>query len=158
MTVAADEYTIDTSILIGLERRYPRDVFPSLWNNLESLIEEGRACICSEVLDETSRGNDDLHRWAKDQGGFCCQPEGVDFRIVAEIGVALPEWVRGDKNAADPFVIGHAIAHSRTIVVDETRAGPGVIARNQKIPNVADGYSVDSIDFIELARREGWRL
>ena len=158
MSVAADRYTIDTSILIGLERRYPRDVFPSVWDAIENLVADGRACICSEVLDETSRGDDDLHDWAKDQPGFTCEPEEQDFSIVRDIGRAVPEWVRGEKNAADPFVVAHGVVHGRTIVVDETRAGPGVIARNQKIPNVADMYGVDAIDFVEMARREAWRI
>lgn len=42
-------YTFDTNILINLERRYPRDVFETLWLRFEELIAEGRGFICEMV-------------------------------------------------------------------------------------------------------------
>ncbi|MBM4025551.1 MAG: DUF4411 family protein [Planctomycetes bacterium] len=44
-------YVIDTNALIDLwRRRYPRDVFPTLWQNLEALIRSGELVAPQEVL------------------------------------------------------------------------------------------------------------
>ncbi|RQP08453.1 MAG: DUF4411 family protein [Microbacteriaceae bacterium] len=152
------DYTIDTSILIGLTRRNPRDVFPSVWAPLEELIAGGRACICSEALDETSRGDDDLHDWALSQSGFLCPPGRVELELATQISERYPGWARLERNAADPFVISHSAVHARVIVTDERRAGPNTHPHNMKIPNVASDYGIETIGFVELARREGWRI
>lgn len=62
-------YTLDTNILIGLVQRYPRDIFPAMWKNIESAVEGGEACICEAILREVKRGGDDLFSWAKNLGG-----------------------------------------------------------------------------------------
>lgn len=152
------EYTIDTSILIGMERRYPKDVFPGVWGRVEEMIEDDRACICSEVQVEAERGTDTLPIWIKQQNGFVCPASAREFEIVTEIGATWPDWVRNDKNAADPFVVAHGAVHGRIIVTDEQPAGPNHMSHNSKIPNVARTFSVEAIDFVELARRESWRL
>lgn len=152
------DYTIDTSILIMLTRRNPRDVFPSVWMPLERLIDDRRACICSEALDETSRGDDGLHEWATESESFLCPPDRPELDLAQAIAEIYPGWARVEQNAADPFVVAHAIRHQRVVVTDERRAGANVHAHNIKIPNVADTYDIETIDFVELARREGWRI
>lgn len=152
------DYTIDTSILIMLSRRNPRDLFPSVWKPLEDLIDAGRACICEEALDETSRGTDDLHEWALERRGFLCEPDRGELEFAQVITEAYPGWARVERNAADPFVVAHAWAHSRVIVTDESRAGANVHSHNVKIPNVAGSYGIETINFVELVRRESWRI
>lgn len=149
-------YTLDTNILIGMIRRYPRDIFPSVWEALEETIDDGEACICPAVLDETNRGSDDLHMWAKGYPGFECAVTREELETAALISIAHPEWVRGAENAADPFIIAHAKAQSRVVVTEETRKGPGTLDKNQKIPNVADEFGVECKNFFDLARERGW--
>ena len=60
-------YIIDTSSLIELNRRYPIDVFPTLWKNVEGLIEKGFLFSHKEVLKEISLRDDALKKWAKKQ-------------------------------------------------------------------------------------------
>ena len=48
-----------------LIRRYPRDIFPNIWHNIEKLAENNAVCICSAVHYETSQANDVLYDWAK---------------------------------------------------------------------------------------------
>lgn len=154
--MSGDAYTVDTSILIDLEQRYPRDVFPSAWEALEDLIDSGRACICSEVLEEVKRGSDELVDWAVNYPGLTCPLEDDDIAIAAAIAEEYPDWVRADKNAADPFLIAHGQTAGRVVVTDERRAGPGAINRNLKVPNIADIRGVRTLTFVEFARAEGW--
>ena len=59
------KHTLDSNILIGLIQRYPRDIFPNIWHNIEKLAENNAVCICSAVHYETSQANDVLYDWAK---------------------------------------------------------------------------------------------
>jgi len=152
------DYTLDTSILIDLEHRYPRDVFPSAWEALENLIDEQRACVCSEVVEETKRGTDELHRWASAYPGFACPLTDEDVAEATSISGAFPDWVRNEKNAADPFLIAHARVTGRVVVTDERAAGPGALNHNLKVPNVAGTVGVETMTFVEFARAEGWRF
>jgi hypothetical protein len=83
--------------------------------------------------------------------------EGEVLRV-AIITERHPDWVQERANAADPFIIAHAATHDRVIVTQERRRGTGVTDRNLRIPNVADEEGVHSLNFNELARREGWRF
>lgn len=149
-------FTVDTNILINLSRHYPRDIFPGPWNALESMIDAGRLCMCPDVLEELSRGGDDLHGWAKRYDGFVCEVSDEEVATVAEIAQLFPGWVQGEFNAADPWLVAHASAEARVIVTEEKLAGHGVIDKNQKVPNVAAAVGVETVNFFGLARSESW--
>lgn len=153
-----NSYTMDANILIGLERNYPREIFGSLWMNIEGLIAQGRCCICPMVVAEVARGHDDLSSWAKSVSGFVHEHTAEEFETVTAITTDHPNWVRDQKNAADPFVISHAKFESSLIVSNERRKGTGVMDHNLTIPNVADEHGVKCIDFFELLRVENWRF
>lgn len=76
--------------------------------------------------------------------------------MVSQIASHHPGWVQESKNAADPFVIAHAVESGLVVVTLERRKGPGVEDHNLKIPNVAEEWQVDCIDFKALSRRAGW--
>ncbi|WP_309132997.1 hypothetical protein [Brevibacterium sp.] len=42
-------YTLDSNILIGLVQRYPRDIFPGIWDSIEESVARGESCICEAV-------------------------------------------------------------------------------------------------------------
>lgn len=59
-------YCVDTSgWLDGWQRYYPRDVFPSLWDRIEGVINSGEIIVSDEVYRELERKSDDLHDWIK---------------------------------------------------------------------------------------------
>lgn len=149
-------YTLDSNILIGLVQRYPRDIFPGIWASIEESVIKGESCICEAVHREVHRIGDDLHRWAKDLPGFVCSTSDEELATVAEIAIAHPEWVQGQVNEADPFVIAHAKAEAATVVSEENRKGPGTLDKNLKVPNVADEHQVEVLKFFEYVRGEGW--
>ncbi len=54
-------YSIDTSaILDGYKRYYPPEVFPKLWDNLESIIRAGKLKAIELVCREIERKDDTL--------------------------------------------------------------------------------------------------
>ncbi len=151
-------YTLDSNILINMVRLYPRDIFSSFWDSLEACIDAGEACICEAVLREVHRGGDELHKWAKGLSGFVCEVAAEELATVAAIGQAHPDWVRGQVNEADPFVVAHAKAEGSTLVTEEGLKGPGTEDKNLKIPNVAAEHSVECIKFFDFIRRQGWQF
>jgi Domain of unknown function (DUF4411) len=119
-------------------------------------VSSRESCICEAILRELKRGGDDLHKGAKDLPGFVCSVTGAELTTVAEIGQAHPGWVQEQLNEADPFVIAHAKAEQSVIVTEENRKGPNTHDKNQKIPNIADEHSVDTIKFFDYVRANGW--
>jgi Domain of unknown function (DUF4411) len=154
----ADTYCIDTNIVIFLAQRMPRDVYPGPWNAIEALIAEGRATMPQEVYIELGGVEDECSGWAAERDGFVQSTTLAEIQIAAGITTRYPGWVSLRENAADPFVIAHAVVFAHVIVTDERRKGSGTHPRNAKIPNVADEYHVECVTFVELARREGWRF
>lgn len=149
-------YTLDSNILINLQRLYPRDIFPGIWTSVEASASEGDSCICEAVHREVERGGDDLHKWAKNISGFVCTTSDSELEIVGEIARDHPEWVQGQLNEADPFVIAHAKTEHSLLVTEESRKGPNTPDKNIKIPNVASEHGVQVIKFFDYVRREAW--
>lgn len=52
-------YIIDTSSWIDFSRRYPKNIFPDLWNNVEELIRDHKIKIPRAVYDEINESYDD---------------------------------------------------------------------------------------------------
>lgn len=129
-----------------------------MWTNIESSIEAGDSCICQAILVEIHRGGDDLHKWAKGLPQFVCVATDEELALVADISKTHPDWVQGQLNAADPFVIAHAKLEKSTIVTEESRKGPNTVDKNQKIPNIADEHGVDTMKFFDYVRENGWRF
>lgn len=149
-------YTLDTNVLVGLERDLPRDVFSGLWDRMEDLLRTRRATICVDAMTEIKRMSDMLPAWLDEIDASIeeATPEGI--AVVRAIRLAHPGWVDGRKNAADPWIIAHAVTTRRTVVSQEHLRGPGVQDANLGLPNVANEHGVTSLRLIELARAEGW--
>jgi hypothetical protein len=58
-------YCIDTSSLIELKIKYPREVFPTLWEKMEELIQNGQIIAPIEVKKEIEKGDDELKKWVR---------------------------------------------------------------------------------------------
>jgi len=151
-------YTLDTNILINMERLYPREFFNSLWDSMEAAVVNGDICMCEVAQKELDQGDDGLSAWVKGITGFVCKTTDEELETAAEIAVAHPAWVRGQKNYADPFVIAHAKADNVIVVTEERRAGLNTEDKNQKVPNIADEHGVTCIKFFDLLRAQGWKF
>lgn len=161
-------YVIDSSSLIELNRCYPIDVFPTLWKNVEKLIEKGFLISHKEVLKEISIMDDSLKKWAKKQKKFFKELDEKQMEIVRQILVKYPSLAKSDNETAtaDPFVIALAVemgsnkqqtlfntVKGRIIVTEEKLRGNKV-----KIPFVCKDYNIECINIIEMCRVEGWKF
>ena len=163
--MTSNNYIMDSSSLIELNRHNPVDIFPSLWKNMESLISKGLLVAPIEVLNEITERDDQLAKWAKEQTSFFRAPTQRQIEILKDVLKAYPSMVREDrKYDADPWVIALAkemiadpqqtlTSIKRIVVTEEKLRGERV-----RIPYVCRKYNIDSIDIIEMFRIEGWKF
>jgi len=158
-------YVIDSSSLIDLNRHSPIDVFPSVWNNLESLISQDRLVAPLEVLNEITQTDDQLYKWAKEQANLFREPTEKQIEIVKDILKIYPSMVKEDREYdADSWVIALAIEmksnpqqtllQKEIIIVTEEK----IRGEKVRIPYVCQKYQIDSIGIIEMFRIEGWKF
>lgn len=153
-----DSYTVDTNVIILLNRYQPRDVYEGPWSALEGLVAEGRACMPREAYEELLLVDDYCAPWAKDLPGFVADASQAELAVVRDITRMHAEWVQDRKNAADPFVVAHAVVRDRLVVTHERMARRNVSDKNLGIPNVAAEFGIECIDFADVARRERWQF
>ena len=163
--MTSNNYIMDSSSLIELNRHNPIDVFPSVWKNMESLISKGLLVAPTEVLNEITERDDQLSKWAKRQSNFFRSPTQKQIEILKGILKAYPSMVREDrKYDADPWVIALAMEMimnpqqtltpiKRIVVTEEKLRGEKI-----RIPYVCQKYNIPSIDIIEMFRIEGWKF
>lgn len=149
-------HTIDTNIIVTLNREQPRDIYPSVWNAIEDLIATGRCVMNREVYEELKAVDDECAPWAKARDGFIHETTNDELTVVQSITSQHPGWVQPTKNAADPFVIAQAAERGLAVITAERRKGSGAQDPNLAIPNVADEWEVECVTFQILARRERW--
>lgn len=151
-------YCVDTSSMVrAWHEAYAIDVFPTFWDNIEELIDDGRFIAPDEVFRETKRRDDDLHKWFKKRKECFV---AIDDDLQDAVSGVMAEFQflvknRPGKNAADPWVIALAMVNEATVVTEESYDNS---KKYPKIPQVCQHYGIDYINVLELARKEGWRF
>ena len=154
-----DLYCVDTSALIdGLERYYPEEHFPALWERVDELVTAGRFFISEEVWEEVKQKDERAQAWV--------QPrlEELVVRTDQAVVSATQQVLRGHellvknmkgRNRADPFVI--AVAQLRGAIVVTGEGSDGTATR-PKIPYVCGQLGLTCFRFLDVIRAEGWRF
>lgn len=151
-------YCIDTSSLIAAwQERYPIEVFPTLWDKLDELIENDRLFAPVEVLIEMKKRSDELHAWLKDRKEMFLELEDAVQIEAAQILAQFPRLVgeRKLRTSADPFVIALARVKGWQLVTDEK---PTANLNRPNIPDVCTQIGMTTIDMLKLIRAERWVL
>lgn len=153
-------YCIDTSALIDLADLYPKDVFPTLWVNMEKLVRDGRLVAPHEVLEEFKAyegKKEEPRAWARAHAEMFKQLTDEQLNIARDILAAHPDLIDPDKTVADadPFVIALAKTEGGTVVTSERPARPG---QRIMIPDVCDAVNVSPLDLLGFFRAMGWKL
>lgn len=91
-------YLVDTNILLNAFNYYPRSVFPSYWEVLETRFASGEFCVHERVYDELKGGDDDKFRWLE----TTVPKDRLLTRDAAELGAyaAVTRWARFDRTPA----------------------------------------------------------
>jgi hypothetical protein len=159
-------YLLDANIFIQAKNHhYGLDFCPAFWDWLIELNEARTVFSIAKVGRELIAGKDELSTWAASRGQvfFLDPPDPGMSPALAEVS----GWVVGRSyfpaalnnflnDAADFYLIGHALAEQFTVVTHEAAAPQAM--RKVKIPDVCAGVSVDCISPFEMLRREGARF
>jgi len=144
-------FCVDTSgWLDGWHRYYPRDVFPSLWQNLEERVTGCDIIASEEVYVEVQKKDDDLHEWMK-QRKFMLIPanESIQRRVAEVLGTypRLVDMLKG-RSQADPFVIATAVETGSVVVTGESIG----TATRPRIPFVCQQLGIRCLTFLDMIR------
>jgi len=153
------KYCIDTSALMDAWMRwYPAEMFPTLWEKVDALIDDARLISSEEVLLELERKEGDtLHDWAKERNDIFLPLDDSIQTCHSQIMASYPRLVDGrtGKSFADPWVI--ATAHTNNCIVVMGEEPTGTLDR-PKIPDVCQDMRIRCIKFVDLIRQERWRF
>ncbi|MEQ9619985.1 MAG: DUF4411 family protein [Deltaproteobacteria bacterium] len=153
-------YIFDTSPLIDLFRHYYPDLFPTLWDNFNGLVDNGSIISTRENLREINVRTDDLQEWANDNGNIFEEISIDEGKFIRQIyGVPLfqhniqqQKLLKGGLNA-DPFVIAKAAVRGAHVVTGEVFK-----PNSAKIPNICQHFSVPCLNLKQFMEQEGWRF
>lgn len=159
------KYLLDANTFIEAKNRYYHmDICPGYWEWLLQQHHAGMVASISMVQDELLKGNDELHEWANDHGGFFLNVSDdttqAAFAEVAEYCTvyaeeqtlkagALDDFLGG----ADPWLIAKAISSSATVVTHE-QYNPHT-RRKLLIPNISEAFGVQCVDTFGLLHQLG---
>jgi hypothetical protein len=149
-------YSFDTSsIMNGRRDLLPPTVFRTLWSHIELMIAAGHIRAVDVVKDELGKRDDDASGWAKQQDGLFVALEADIQQATTTVLAAHPKLmgVGKGRNAADPFVIGLAIARSGIVVTEESATGR---LDKPKIPDVCEALNVPCLNLIRFITQQGW--
>ena len=155
-------YLVDTNFLGTLANVYPRDVFPSLWGELEVALFADGVFFHDEVDKELAVWGAPEHNWYKQhvRQDQTILPDQEELDLYQQV----VEWVVYDRkpkyreaaateffNEADSWLVASARRYGATIVTNEVPAPDSV--KKVKIPDVAAQFSVPCISELEFLRR-----
>lgn len=150
-------YSLDSSFFIDLwsrEGKFPRDIFVGIWESLNEGIDKGEVIGPESVQEELSDTNEtSLTRWLSDHASMFVPLESGQLGALTEIVRRYPAYANSPRNLADPAVIALAKADDLTVLSSETRVTQQS-ARNPKIPNVCEDFSVPCLDIQGYCRAE----
>ena len=156
-------YCFDTSGWTHLKRGYPPIHFPSLWKNIDYLINKDRIISPQETYEELEKQEDELFDWLKQRKKIFKKPDRETIALVSEILKIFPKLSHHQKPGpvADPFVIALARLTNRNltmfdseciVVSGETPGG----SKKTKIPDVCINYNLKHFTIVDVICAEGW--
>lgn len=155
-------YLVDTNFLGTLANVYPRDVFPSLWDELEVVLFADNVFFHAQVDKELAAWGAPEYDWYKQRvrQDQIIPPDQAELDLYQQV----VEWVVLERqpkyreaatteflNAADSWLVASACRYGATIVTNEVPAPDSV--KKVKIPDVAAQFSVPCISALEFLRR-----
>jgi hypothetical protein len=117
-------YSVDTSALIdGVERYYPEETFPALWERVDESVGSDKFLLSEEVWEEARTHDAAAKVWCDKRGktSLVVPTDTPIVQNVQSILAAYPKLVKGMKgrNRADAFVIAVARLKGAVVVTGE---------------------------------------
>jgi hypothetical protein len=148
-------YILDANVFIQAHREgYPLDVFPSYWQKMIRLAEEGKIISIDKVKNEIYQNEDDLKFWCESNlpDNFFKPFDGwIKYQD-------LMRWANGklnnpysrpaldtfmDAEDADAFIIAYAATHNMVVVTREISTP--MSKSSIKLPDAAQPFGVRTL-------------
>lgn len=162
---AGSVYVVDTNVWIDLVPFRP-SVFPTLWERIQGLADDGRLLIPEEVIRELLPSQQHTCEWLR-QRPELMRPTADSWDVAREVADRFPQLVNLAKprGSADPFVAalgieetarqgGMLFGNDVVVVTNERSHLPGRAA----IPDACDAFGIDWVDMYGWFEREGWEF
>ena len=154
-------YVIDTCSLnefLQGDRKYPKDIFKTLWEKIYPMILSGEIISHEEVrLEIQDGGIKECVDWINELDhkkmfkSYEYQEEG---KIISQIGAKYPVFLHQKKLKpfhADPWLVAQA-KNRKLIIITEENYDKG------KIPDVCKFMGVECINVLGLIKKNSWVL
>lgn len=159
-----NNYSFDANVLITISLdRYPRDIFPSFWIQLEKFIDSWRLKVIEFVWREVKGNSGDDFKSFEDKVCVKIQDlsseeqeeiQGLVVQILTETPTILDSNKNQIKSWGDPWIVAHWKLHDITIVSEE-RSDP---IKKNKVPDICNKMDVRCIKLLEFLRELGWKM
>lgn len=151
------KYVIDTGPIIDFKHYY-EDIFVSLWDRFEELVEDGVIISSIEVYRELKKRDDDAAQIAEKYKQIFFKPEVEELNYVKEILSNHLELVRfrniaGGAPVADPFLIAQAICNKASLITTE-KLKPNA----HNVPNICEEYGIQYLNLKNFFIKENWKF
>lgn len=149
-------YSIDTSGLITSWRvtHNPKN-YPTFWERLDNLVSNDELRASEEVLEDLSKKDDDVYRWARLRSAmFVPLYDEIQLAVRAMLR-RFPRIIdsRRNRSGSDPWVIALAQVEDLTVITFEGRTHN---LDKPRIPDICDELRIRCINVHELIREQGW--
>lgn len=152
-------YSFDTSAFINGRRDLFRpNTFGAIWDAIEDMIKLGSIRAVDEVKVEVARQDDEVAKWAKKQRNLFVPLEHDIQNATKEVLAVCPRLMAqhgANRNSADPFVIGLALARAGIVVTQETAANS---SNKPRIPDVCVQMKVGWMSLPDFVDAQGWTI
>ena len=148
------KYIIDTSDILNQKytEYHNRNVYKSLWERIENLIEKQIIVTCSEIFDEVQ--DKPIRKWLYQHNCKVLEIDNEVQRNVIKIVTDNPKMIKfsGNKgtSSGDAFLVATAMKYELIIITEEK------INADNKIPQICKKYGIESVNINGLCERENW--
>lgn len=158
------KYLIDTNVFIqAKDSFYGMDIAPSFWKQIDERIRDGRLTLCRFIVDELTKGKDNLSRWIvnNDYSEVILEESFYEdvldnYEKISDYVESHPKWSDENKKkflkGADSWVIAVAMAVNGIVVTQEKKIDDANNTKKVKIPNVAEHFGVETMDIFTYMR------
>ncbi len=144
-------YCIDTSSLINL-KPFRKDVFPTIWNKLESMARNGELIAPLEVYGEIEIGKDNIHDWCRHNKEMFRDIDECQIQKLQEVKTKYDKYYWENEinkpRWADPWVIALGICEEAIIVADEKHT-------KNRIPVISSLFGLKCLELIDFLKEIG---
>lgn len=151
------EYIIDSSSIFTQKPNdaHRRNVYPSLWKNIDSFIMEQKIVICSEIKEEIS--DKEIVKRLSELNCIVLDTDDEIQENVIRVVKEYPKLIKFDNgksagSSGDAFLVATAMKYGLTVITEEKK---GVTNR---IPYVCNAMGVSCVNIDELCIAEGWQF